>query len=142
MFEDNVQQEVVLVVGEGLPEPVLVIPLGQNRYRLDATPLGLFSDVYLYWEDIIEADFHEDGSLYFTRVVERGPFEHKDYCLSRKVVESAEFEQLVHEIISCGGLTEIVMGGCFWCHLPKNCSIDVDAQLEHIYETASNGKHS
>jgi|SRR5579875_2023739 hypothetical protein len=140
MAENKIQQ--VMLVLERSPETSLVIPLGGDRYRLASTPLGSLSDTGPCWGDIIEADFHKDGFLYVRRIAERAPLEHREYGLSRQVVESAEFGQLLREIETCGGGTEIVMGGIFWCHLPVNCSLDVDVRLKSIYEKVHGERNS
>ncbi len=127
-------QKVMMVVEMGLQETMLVIPLGNSRYRLASTPL-LQIDVEVYWGDVIEADFHEDGLLYFRRIVEHAPLRHMQYILSRKVIESAEFAQLLKDIKSCGGEYEIFMGGVFRCHLPEKSSLDIDARLKRVHES-------
>ena len=126
-------QKVWMVIEKGSPETMLVIPLGNARYRLASTPL-LLMDAEVYWGDVIEADVLADGSLVFRRIVEHAPLYHVEYILHRKVVESAAFAALLQKIESCGGAYEIFMGGVFRCHLPETCVLNIDEQLKKVHQ--------
>src|SRR5579859_6456397 len=127
-------QTVCMSFESGSQGTMAVVPLGNYQYRLAATPLVLFDIEDVYWGDIVEAEFHEDGCLYFRKIVERALLRHKEYILSHEVEESVAFASLLEEIEECGGGFEIVMGGGFRCHLPQDCSLDVDDRLAKIYK--------
>jgi ATP-dependent Clp protease ATP-binding subunit ClpA len=107
------------------------VPLENDRYRLVSTPL-LFLEKEVYWGDIIEADQREDGLLYFRRMVEQAPLHHLQYILSEALINSVDFSLLLQAIEACEGGNEMIMGGVFRCHLPKECSLDVDARLKEF----------
>jgi hypothetical protein len=65
-MSENLRARITL--GDVTIDDLLVSSLGENRYRLEEAPLLADS---VFYGDIIEAQYQPDGSLLFTKVLER-----------------------------------------------------------------------
>jgi len=55
--------------------------------------------------------------------------------LPKNIIESQEFENLKKDVENEGGDWEIVFGGIFIVHLPKESSYDVHKNLQKVFDT-------
>lgn len=108
-------------------DDLTVVPLGNNRYRLEDAPLIEDS---VFYSDIIEAHLQEDGSLIFVKVIERSEMRHYDYILPRKTFESGGFDELLGRIVEAGGRWTQVFGG-----VPIESDLDVSQEIERLQNT-------
>ena len=114
----------------GCTQSVDVTPLEGNLYRLEETPV--FIEQQLFLGDVIEAETHEDGVLYFHRMITPSPWLHWQWLLSRVTVESPAFATLKEAIEEQGGKWEQVFDGLFFVHLPKESRFDPETALQKL----------
>ena len=103
--------------------------LGDNHYRLEETSVcGL-----LRYGDTIEVHPPtEDGAVRYRRMVKRSGLKTCSFVLSQGVAESVEMSSLVQRIHSQGGQCELIAGGIFVAHIPKDLDIDVRQELQRL----------
>ena len=84
----------------------------------------------MFYGDVIEAQHQSDGSLLFTKVVERSGMRHYDYILPRTAFESKEFEALLGNIDEAGGHWTQAFGGVFLVSLPQESELNPLEEIE------------
>ncbi|MEO6888654.1 MAG: hypothetical protein ABI456_05700 [Ktedonobacteraceae bacterium] len=123
-------QEFRLSFEEGNVGIEYVTPLGENMFRLDATPILV--DVEVAYGDIIEAELQANGVWRFCRVVTRSLWRHWDWMLGKDFVESPAFLAWQQAIEAHGGVWQHVFGGVFLVHLPPETDFDPELALKQI----------
>jgi len=118
-----------ITFGDVTIDDLLVSSLGENRYRLEEAPLLADS---VFYGDVIEAHHQSDGSLLFTKVLERSGMRHYDYILQRTVFESKEFEALLGKIDEAGGHWTQAFGGVFLVSLPQESELNPSEDIEKL----------
>jgi hypothetical protein len=86
----------------------------------------------VFFGDVIEAHHQSDGSLLFTKVLERSGMRHYDYILQRTVFESKEFEALLGKIDEAGGHWTQAFGGVFLVSLPQESELNPTEEIEKL----------
>jgi hypothetical protein len=114
---------------------ILVTPITGNRYRLDETPLLIEGVKY---GDVVTLELQPDGTFQFQAVFESSSWRLYDYILSKAVIESAAFQELLSTVIAQGGRWEQFFGGCILIYLPPDASCQpyeaitaIDKALSH-----------
>jgi len=118
-----------ITFGDVTNDNLLVPSLGENRYRLEEAPLLAES---VFYGDIVEAEHQSDGSLLFTKVLERSGMRHYDYLLPRSIFESEGIEQLLERIDEAGGHWTQAFGGVFLVSLPKEPELNLPQEIEKL----------
>jgi Domain of unknown function (DUF4265) len=118
-----------ITFGDITNDDLLVSSLGENRYRLEESPLLTESAFY---GDIIEAERQADGSLLFTQVLERSGMKNYDYILPRSIFESDEFEKLLERIDEAGGHWTQAFSGVLLVSLPKESVLDIPQEIKKL----------
>ena len=118
-----------ITFGDVTNDNLLVSSIGENRYRLEEAPLLAES---IFYGDIVEAEHQSDGSLLFTKVLERSGMRHYDYILPRSVFESEGFEKLLERIDEAGGHWTQAFGGVFLVSLPKESELNLPQEIEKL----------
>ena len=116
---------------EGVDQTLSVIPLQENLYRLNVTPVFLDEQLACFG-DIIEAEKQEDGILQFRRVVERSTWQHWCWFLPKSIVESSVITTFKQLIEVQRGVWEQLFGGFFIVHLPEGSAFDPQVELEQL----------
>jgi len=110
-------------------ETTQVVPLGSDRYRLEATPISSES---VSFGDIIEAGKDSDGYLLFRSLITKSELQSFQWLLSAAVVESPQFAAFCDRIMSEGGMWERVLGGLVFVHLPSSYALDPEKEISRI----------
>ena len=109
-------------------ETVAVTVVGPNRYRLEATPVGALTPVYL--GDLVEVEPRTDGTYDFRRVVEPGRMQHHAWVVPRGWFETADCSQFLATVDAADGMWETLMSGVLYVHVPDGRDFDVEAELD------------
>ncbi|AIQ73777.1 MULTISPECIES: DUF4265 domain-containing protein [Paenibacillus] len=107
-----------------------VTPFGKDKFRIEETPI--FNPA-VTMGDIIQVK-EENGVYYYQETVQKSPFKRYAWLLSKEAVDSTAIADFKHRIIENEGKCELIFGGLFVIHIPKNTSIDVDGEMNRIIE--------
>lgn len=106
-------------------EPVDLVELGNNRYRLSERVLGPFSGLHLYWGDEFIAERSEGNELVLTRVIEPRMFKHYRF-ISSDIKNDKPIAQCVHRY---EGGWETVANGMLTLTVPANAATDFEREI-------------
>ena len=112
---------------ELVEEPVMLVPLGQDRYRLAERLDGVFSELSMNWGDEFIAEDSGPGRLTFQRMVEPRKFVHF------RLITSPGFRsqtRVIGHIHRCGGGWETVAGGVLTITIPVEGAKEFIAAME------------
>ncbi len=108
---------------DGDIETPWAVELGDDRYRLDNTPFFAYR---LSWGDVVEALPEADGSLFFTRVLEKSGHRTIRVLLAESV-ENAAGQLVVAEIARLGCTYEGATSKLICIDIPPSVSLEVVA---------------
>jgi hypothetical protein len=132
----NEQRNITLTFpNEGVTfSQILVTYLTANHYRLDETPL-LIDDVK--YGDVVALERQPDGTFSFQSIIEPSAWRSHDYILSKAVIDSTAFQDLLSMVIAQGGHWEHWFGGCILIYLPPNAPCQPDEVIAAISDVLS-----
>jgi hypothetical protein len=105
-----------------------VTPVDNDKYRIEETPIF---NPGVTMGDIIRVK-EDKGVYYYQETVQKSPFKRYAWLLSKEAVDSAEIEAFKKRISGNEGKYELIFGGLFVIHIPKDTFIDVDAEMNRI----------
>jgi len=113
---------------------LLVTHIAADHYRLDETPLLIEGAKY---GDVVKLELQPDGTFHFLSVIEPSTWRVHDYILSKAVIESIAFQDLLSAVIAQGGDWEQFFGGCILIYLPPDAPCQPNQAIEAIYKSLS-----
>ena len=121
-------QMIRMQLDEITTETLEVTELATGLFRLESSPIG--APQPLYRGDTVEVVPVNPGTVRKVRVVERAPFSHQSWVVTRLFPGSREYVKFVQDVEAAGGSVENALGGVLRAHLPVNSSFDADAELD------------
>ena len=114
---------------EGLVTSCEVEELGEGLYKLLDHPIMAGQAKY---GDTIRAEIESPGQLKFLEVVEESDNKMFDFILSKEIIESEKFKALKERLNRENIFWQQDFGGCFMCFIPKDCTLDIEAEIGKI----------
>ena len=127
-----VRQIVFECEGMSIAETLAVTPINATAIRLEETPL-LSGDQFTF-QDIIEVEEKEDGSLLCKRLIQLGGFRTEGYLLPLTLVTSEIFQEYLKWIESEGCHWEAVESRYVLISVPKDSSRNTDADIDCLLD--------
>jgi hypothetical protein len=127
IYERDLHQVGAASPREIVEEPVMLVPLGQDRYRLAERLDGAFSELFMHWGDEFIAEDSGPGSLTFLRMVAPRKFVHFRFITSPGFRSET---RVIGHIHRCGGGWETVAGGMLTMTIPVEKEQEFIAAME------------
>jgi hypothetical protein len=119
-----------IVYENGSGEYLKVMPLGQDRYRLEET--SVFSECAFH--DIIFARSPADGSLVFQSLAEPSGLTRQRFVLTSEVENTEASRRILAEIAAVGGNCEAMPGGLLLVHTRPEFADDIHGRIQSLLE--------
>jgi len=130
--QENTREYSLFIPAEQSWETLLLTPLGHNQFRLEETS---FTELGLFYHDIIEAEPKDGKEVRFVRRVERSGLRVFQFLLSKRLTESEVFAAFLQRVEAHGGYWEQIFGGILLVHLPRGSACRPKSELRTLFQT-------
>ena len=120
-------EEIEISFPEG-SEKLRVVPLGEDRYRLEDS--SFVGDVF--YGDVVEVARQPDGTSAFTKLVSRSGLRITSAILDAATQNSPELQTVLDRVMALGGNWERAFGGFLIVHLAPDARMDVEEELKAL----------